>query len=138
MPLSMQVKLLRVLQEKSFERVGGINTLQSDVRILAATHKDLEQMIESGEFRQDLYYRLNVFPIEMPPLRERAEDVPLLLNELISAMESEGRGSVRFNSGAMGCLQRYPWPGNVRELANLVERMAIFTRIISWVWKICR
>ncbi len=125
MPLSMQVKLLRVLQEKSFERVGGVNTLQSDVRILAATHKDLEQMIESGEFRQDLYYRLNVFPIEMPPLRERAEDVPLLLNELISAMESEGRGSVRFNSGAMSCLQRYPWPGNVRELANLVERMAI-------------
>ena len=125
MPLSMQVKLLRVLQEKSFERVGGINTLQSDVRILAATHKDLEQMIESGEFRQDLYYRLNVFPIEIPPLRARAEDVPLLLNELISAMESEGRGSVRFNSGAMSCLQRYPWPGNVRELANLVERMAI-------------
>ena len=101
MPLSMQVKLLRVLQEKSFERVGGINTLQSDVRILAATHKDLEQMIESGEFRQDLYYRLNVFPIEMPPLRARAEDVPLLLNELISVMESEGRGSVRFNSGAI-------------------------------------
>ena len=125
MPLSMQVKLLRVLQEKSFERVGGINTLQSDVRILAATHKDLEQMIESGEFRQDLYYRLNVFPIEIPPLRARAEDVQLLLNELISAMESEGRGSVRFNSGAMSCLQRYPWPGNVRELANLVERMAI-------------
>ena len=125
MPLSMQVKLLRVLQEKSFERVGGINTLQSDVRILAATHKDLEQMIESGEFRQDLYYRLNVFPIEIPPLRARAEDVPLLLNELISAMESDGRGSVRFNSGAMSCLQRYPWPGNVRELANLVERMAI-------------
>ena len=82
-------------------------------------------MIESGEFRQDLYFRLNVFPIEMPPLRERADDVPLLLNELISAMESEGRGSVRFNSGAMSCLQRYPWPGNVRELANLVERMAI-------------
>ena len=125
MPLSMQIKLLRVLQEKSFERVGGINTLQSDVRILAATHKDLEQMIESGEFRQDLYYRLNVFPIEIPPLRARAEDVPLLLNELISAMESDGRGSVRFNSGAMSCLQRYPWPGNVRELANLVERMAI-------------
>ncbi|HBW82811.1 MAG TPA: sigma-54-dependent Fis family transcriptional regulator [Gammaproteobacteria bacterium] len=125
MPLSMQIKLLRVLQEKSFERVGGTNTIQTDVRILAATHKDLEQMIESGEFRQDLYYRLNVFPIEMPPLRARAQDVPLLLNELISLMESEGRGSVRFNSGAIHCLQRYPWPGNVRELANLVERMAI-------------
>jgi len=125
MPLSMQIKLLRVLQEKSFERVGGTNTIHTDVRILAATHKDLEQMIESGEFRQDLYYRLNVFPIEMPPLRARTEDVPLLLNELISLMESEGRGSVRFNSGAINCLQRYPWPGNVRELANLVERMAI-------------
>ena len=125
MPLSMQVKLLRVLQEKSFERVGGTNTIHTDARILAATHKDLEQMIETGEFRQDLYFRLNVFPIEMPPLRSRVEDVPLLLNELISMMESEGRGSVRFNSGAINCLQRYPWPGNVRELANLVEQMAI-------------
>ena len=125
MPLSMQVKLLRVLQERSFERVGGVKTIQSDVRILAATHKDLEAMISQGEFRQDLYYRLNVFPIEMPPLRDRAEDVPLLLNELITVMEREKRGSVRFNSAAMDCLCRYDWPGNVRELANLVERMAI-------------
>ena len=125
MPLSMQVKLLRVLQERSFERVGGVNTIQSDVRILAATHKDLEEMIRVGEFRQDLYYRLDVFPIEMPSLRERAEDVPLLLNELITVMEREQRGSVRFNSAAIDCLCRYDWPGNVRELANLVERMAI-------------
>lgn len=125
MPLSMQVKLLRVLQERSFERVGGVNTIQSDVRILAATHKDLEEMIRIGEFRQDLYYRLDVFPIEMPSLRERAEDVPLLLNELITVMEREQRGSVRFNSAAIDCLCRYDWPGNVRELANLVERMAI-------------
>lgn len=125
MPLSMQVKLLRVLQERSFERVGGVNTLQADVRILAATHNDLEQMIERGEFRQDLYYRINVFPIEMPSLRDRAEDVPLLLNELISIMEAEERGSVRFNSCAIKSLCQYPWPGNVRELANLVERMAI-------------
>lgn len=125
MPLSMQVKLLRVLQERSFERVGGVNTIQSDVRILAATHKDLEEMIRVGEFRQDLYYRLDVFPIEMPSLRERAEDVPLLLNELITVMEREQRGSVRFNSAAIDCLCRYEWPGNVRELANLVERMAI-------------
>lgn len=125
MPLSMQVKLLRVLQERSFERVGGVNTLQVDVRILAATHKDLEQMIEQGEFRQDLYYRINVFPIEMPSLRERADDIPLLLNELITIMEAEDRGSVRFNSGAIASLCQYPWPGNVRELANLVERMAI-------------
>ena len=125
MPLSMQVKLLRVLQEHSFERVGGVNTLQVDVRILAATHKDLEKLIELGEFRQDLYYRINVFPIEMPSLRERPEDIPPLLNELITIMESEDRGSVRFNSAAIKALCGYEWPGNVRELANLIERMAI-------------
>ena len=125
MPLNMQVKLLRVLQERSFERVGGVKTIQTDVRILAATHKDLEKMIDEGEFRQDLYYRINVFPIEMPSLRERADDVPLLLNELITVMEAENRGSVRFNSGAIESLRRHSWPGNVRELANLVERMAI-------------
>jgi len=125
MPLSMQVKLLRVLQEQSFERVGGVKTIQADVRIFAATHKDLEEMIAKGEFRQDLYYRLNVFPIAMPALRERMEDIPLLLNELIAELEAEGRGSVRFNSSAVAALCRYSWPGNVRELANLVERMAI-------------
>jgi len=125
MPLSMQVKLLRVLQEHSFERVGGVNTLQADVRILAATHKNLEDMIEQGEFRQDLYYRINVFPIEMPSLRDRPEDIPPLLNELITIMESENRGSVRFNSAAIKALCCYDWPGNVRELANLIERMAI-------------
>ena len=125
MPLSMQVKLLRVLQERSYERVGGVKTMQSDVRIFAATHKDLEAMIDVGEFRQDLYYRINVFPIEMPSLRERPEDIPLLLNELITIMEAEKRGSVRFNSGAISSLRRHPWLGNVRELANLVERMAI-------------
>ena len=125
MPLNMQVKILRVIQERSFERVGGVKTMETDVRILAATHRDLERLIELGEFRQDLYYRINVFPIEMPPLRERAEDVPLLLNELITIMETEQRGSVRFNSAAIAVLQQYSWPGNVRELANLVERMAI-------------
>ena len=125
MPLNMQVKLLRVLQERSYERVGGVKTMQTDVRIFAATHKDLEAMIERGEFRQDLYYRINVFPIEMPSLRERPEDIPLLLNELITVMEAEKRGSVRFNSGAISSLRRHPWLGNVRELANLVERMAI-------------
>ena len=125
MPLSMQVKLLRVLQERSYERVGGVKTMQTDVRIFAATHKDLEAMIDLGEFRQDLYYRINVFPIEMPSLRDRPEDIPLLLNELITIMEAEKRGSVRFNSGAISSLRRHPWLGNVRELANLVERMAI-------------
>ncbi|MDX1489670.1 MAG: sigma-54 dependent transcriptional regulator [Pseudohongiellaceae bacterium] len=125
MPLPMQVKLLRVLQEHSYERVGGTKTISTNVRIFAATHKNLEDMIEEGTFRQDLYYRVNVFPIEMPSLRERADDIPYLLNELISRLENEKRGSVRFNSSAIASLCRHPWPGNVRELANLVERMAI-------------
>ncbi|PTU73274.1 sigma-54 dependent transcriptional regulator [Pseudomonas mangrovi] len=125
MPLPMQVKLLRVLQERTFERVGSNKTQSADVRIIAATHKDLEQMIEAGLFREDLYYRLNVFPIEMAPLRERVEDIPLLLNELISRMEHEKRGSIRFNSAAIMSLCQHDWAGNVRELANLVERMAI-------------
>jgi sigma-54 specific flagellar transcriptional regulator A len=125
MPLDMQVKILRVLQERSYERVGGNKTLQADVRIVAATHKNLEEMIEDGGFREDLYYRLNVFPIEMPALRERVEDIPLLLNELVTRMENEKRGSIRFNSAAIMSLCRHEWAGNVRELANLVERMAI-------------
>nr|WP_298139768.1 sigma-54 dependent transcriptional regulator [uncultured Pseudomonas sp.] len=125
MPLPMQVKLLRVLQERTFERVGSNKTQHADVRIIAATHKQLEQMIEAGSFREDLYYRLNVFPIEMAPLRERVEDIPLLMNELISRMEFEKRGSIRFNSAAIMSLCRHDWAGNVRELANLVERMAI-------------
>lgn len=125
MPLPMQVKLLRVLQERTFERVGSNKTQSADVRIIAATHKDLEKMIEEGSFREDLYYRLNVFPIEMAPLRERIEDIPLLMNELISRMEHEKRGSIRFNSAAIMSLCQHDWPGNVRELANLVERMAI-------------
>ena len=125
MPLNMQVKILRVLQEHAFERVGGTKTLKTNVRIIAATHKNLEKMIEDATFREDLYYRLNVFPIEMPALRDRVEDLPLLLNELISRMEYEKRGSIRFNSAAIMSLCRHEWHGNVRELANLVERLAI-------------
>ena len=125
MPLPMQVKLLRVLQERTFERVGSNKTQNADVHIIAATHKNLEQMIETGSFREDLFYRLNVFPIEMAPLRERVEDIPLLMNELISRMEIEKRGSIRFNSAAIMSLCQHDWPGNVRELENLVERMAI-------------
>jgi sigma-54 specific flagellar transcriptional regulator A len=125
MPLPMQVILLRVLQERTFERVGSNKTQSADVRIIAATHKNLEKMIEDGTFREDLYYRLNVFPIEMAPLRERIEDIPLLMNELISRMEFEKRGSIRFNSAAIMSLCQHDWAGNVRELANLVERMAI-------------
>tara|TARA_B100002019_G_scaffold89768_1_gene77624 strand:- start:346 stop:1800 length:1455 start_codon:yes stop_codon:yes gene_type:complete len=125
MPLNMQVKILRVLQEKTFERVGGNKTINADVRIIAATHKDLEKMISAGDFREDLYYRLNVFPIEMPALRDRVEDLPLLLNELISRLENEKRGSIRFSSAAILSLCQHSWSGNVRELANLVERMSI-------------
>lgn len=125
MPLHMQVKILRVLQEKTFERVGGNKTYATNVRIIAATHRNLEKMIEDGVFREDLYYRLNVFPIEMPSLRERSEDIPLLINELVKRLESEGRGSIRFSSSAIISLCKHHWPGNVRELANLVERMAI-------------
>ena len=125
MPMNMQVKLLRVLQERTFERVGSNKPQQADVRVIAATHKNLEEMIARGEFREDLFYRLHVFPIEMPPLRERIEDLPLLLNELITRLEKEKRGSIRFSSAAIMSLCKHPWPGNVRELANLVERMAI-------------
>ncbi len=125
MPLNMQVKILRVLQERTFEKVGSNRTQTANVRVIAATHKHLEDMIESGDFREDLYYRLNVFPIEMPSLRERVEDIPLLINELVSRMEKEKRGSLRMNSAAIMSLCRHDWPGNVRELANLVERLSI-------------
>jgi sigma-54 specific flagellar transcriptional regulator A len=125
MPLQMQVKLLRVLQEKVFERVGGSKTIATDVRIVAATHRDLETMIVDNTFREDLYYRLNVFPIEMPCLSERRDDVPLLLHELVSRVFNEGRGKVRFTQRAIESLKEHPWSGNVRELSNLVERLTI-------------
>ena len=125
MSLSMQVKLLRVLQERSFERVGSNKSISADVRIIAATHRNLEEGIKNGRFREDLYYRLNVFPIEMPPLRERREDIPLLVNELIARIEHEKRGSVRVTAATVMSLCQYGWPGNVRELANLIERLAI-------------
>lgn len=125
MSLHMQVKLLRVLQERTFERVGSNKSITTDVRIVAATHRNLEEAIEKGEFREDLFYRLNVFPIEMPPLRDRLEDIPLLVKELIARLENEGRGSVRLSQSALMTLCKYQWPGNVRELANLVERLVI-------------
>lgn len=125
MPLTMQVKLLRVIQERSFERVGSNKSIKSDVRIVAATHRDLEKLIEDGTFREDLYYRLNVFPVEMPPLKSRAEDLPLLVNELITRLEHEKKSSVKLTPAAMMALCNYDWPGNVRELANMMERMTI-------------
>ncbi len=125
MPPSMQVKLLRVLQERTFERVGSNKSIAADARIVAATHTDLEGAIASGRFREDLYYRLNVFPMQMPTLRSRVEDLPLLVNDLINRTEHEKRGSIRLTPAAMDCLCRYGWPGNVRELANLIERLVI-------------
>lgn len=125
MPLPMQVKLLRVLQERCYEKVGSNKSIKSDVRVIAATHRGLEVLIKDGTFREDLFYRLNVFPIDVSPLRERVEDIPLLVKEVIFRMERENRGSVRLSKKAIVMLQHYSWPGNVRELANLLERLAI-------------
>jgi len=125
MPLTMQVKLLRIIQERTFERVGGNKSIRTDVRIIAATHRNLEDHIKEGKFREDLYYRLNVFPIEMPPLRQRVSDIPILVNDLISRFEHDKRGSVRLTPAAVISLCQYTWPGNVRELANLIERLVI-------------
>ena len=125
MSLPMQVKLLRVLQERCYERVGSNETRRCDVRILAATHRDLETMVEEGTFRQDLFFRLDVFPIEVPPLRDHAEDVPLLMGRFIAKLHNRGMKPPRFSKNAMRSLQMYGWPGNVRELENLMERMAI-------------
>ena len=125
MPQPMQVKLLRVLQERTFERVGGSKSIKADVRIVAATHQNLESMITDGGFREDLFYRLNVFPIETPALRDRKEDIPLLLKELLSRFEKEQNKTVRFTDRAIESLKEHPWAGNVRELSNLIERMLI-------------
>jgi sigma-54 dependent transcriptional regulator, flagellar regulatory protein len=125
MSLPMQVKLLRVLQERCFERVGGNQTIRCNVRVVAATHRNLDQAIGDNRFREDLFYRLNVFPVEMPALRERSEDLPLLVTALTRQLEEAGRGKVRLSGEAIEVLKRHPWPGNVRELANLIERLAV-------------
>jgi sigma-54 dependent transcriptional regulator, flagellar regulatory protein len=125
MSLQMQVKLLRVLQERSFERVGSNRTLMCNVRIIAATHRDLEAAIIAGRFREDLFYRLNVFPVQVPPLRERLEDLPVLIEHLVRRQSENAGRNIRLDKSAMGCLAGNRWPGNVRELANLLERLAI-------------
>lgn len=126
-PPSMQVKLLRVLQEQQFERVGGSATITVDVRVVAATHRDLERAIREGDFREDLYYRLNVVPIFLPALRERAADVPLLIDHFLQQFNRENKKAVRFGADILGLLSRYHWPGNVRELENCIERMVIMS-----------
>jgi sigma-54 specific flagellar transcriptional regulator A len=125
MSLQMQVKLLRVLQERSFERVGSNKTIRCNVRIIAATHRDLDAAIIAGRFREDLYYRLNVFPLQMPPLRERLDDLPVLIEHLVQRQGHCAGRAIQFDQSAMNCLARNRWPGNVRELANLLERLAI-------------
>ena len=127
-PLEVQPKLLRVLQEKEFERLGSTRTLHVNTRLLAATSRDLAEMVESGEFRGDLYYRLNIFPILVPPLRERPEDIPLLAAHFTDKYARRMDKRIReIPNETMDALKRYHWPGNVRELQNFIERAAILT-----------
>jgi nitrogen regulation protein NR(I) len=127
LPVDMQVKLLRVLQEQTFERVGGIKTLHVDIRLIAATNRDLKKAIGEGTFREDLYWRLNVIPVELPPLRERADDIPLLVEEFRKKLNKRLHKDVEsFSPDAVAMLQRYGWPGNIRELENIVERTLLF------------
>jgi two-component system nitrogen regulation response regulator NtrX len=126
MSLKTQAKILRILEEQRFERVGGSKTIQVDVRIIAATNKDLKREIDEGWFREDLYYRLNVIPVFVPPLRERTEDIPLLLEDFVAEFAQEGKSTRKsFAEEVIPVLQSYPWPGNVRELKNFIERLAI-------------
>jgi len=134
LPTETQVALLRVLQEHEFERVGGIQAIRTNVRVITATNRDLKAAIEAGIFRSDLFYRLNVFPIEMPPLRERKEDIPLLAEYFISRYASKAGKEIRsINKKTMDLFQSYPWPGNIRELQNVIERSVIIcdTEIFS-------
>lgn len=127
LPLTLQSKLLRVLQEREFERIGSNKTRKVDVRIISATNRELEALVGHGLFREDLYYRLNVFPVHVPAVRERKEDIPRLLNHFQKEMEREYGRSLTLTTGALDLLLAYDWPGNVRELENLVERLVILT-----------
>ena len=123
---ALQVKILRVLQEHEFERLGGVKSIKVDIRVIAATHRDLEKAVKQGTFREDLYYRLNVIPFILPPLRERGSDIPLLTNHFIGKFNIEKKQNINgISPEALKCLARYHWPGNVRELENLIERLVI-------------
>ena len=125
-PLSTQVKLLRVIQEKEFERVGGEETLHVDVRLIAATHRDLPALVKNGIFREDLYYRLHILPIRIPPLRERSGDIPVLAEHILRRLSRDtGKADVSLTRQAMDILESYPWPGNVREFENVLERAVV-------------
>jgi DNA-binding NtrC family response regulator len=127
-PLSMQVKLLRVLQERRIERVGGNEPIDIDVRVIAATHRSLEKMVKEGTFREDLYYRLNVIRIEIPPLRDRPEDIPLLASHFTQKYARPGHNPPEISPEAMTALEKFPWPGNVRQLENAIERSCVTAR----------
>src|SRR6185369_5533031 len=126
MPLELQSKLLRVIQDGEFERLGSPRTIKTDVRIIAATNRNLVEEIRDGRFRKDLFYRLNVFPITMPPLRQRKEDIPLLVNHFVAKFNKKiGKGIATVSKETMNSLQEYHWPGNVRELESVIERAII-------------
>lgn len=127
-PLSAQVKILRIIQQRQFERLGGTETISTDVRIIAATNRKLEDMIKDGEFREDLYYRINVFPIFIPPLRERRNDIPLLVDHFIEKFNKVNNSKIkRITTSALNMLMVYSWPGNIRELENCIERACILS-----------
>jgi Nif-specific regulatory protein len=123
--LETQVKLLRVIQEKEFERIGSMETIRTDLRIIAATHRDLEARVSTGHFRDDLYYRLNVVPITLPPLRERKEDIPLLIQHFLAHFNHENQRNVQFDQEVFTLLAEFHWPGNIRELQNCIERLVV-------------
>ncbi len=127
LPLTLQPKILRVLQEKEFERVGGEKTIKVDARLIAATSRNLEDLVSAGKFREDLYYRLNVVPIYLPPLRERREDIPLLAEHFLKKYNDENRRSVVISPGVLNVFVEYEWPGNVRELENTIERLVVMS-----------
>jgi formate hydrogenlyase transcriptional activator len=127
-PLELQPKLLRVLQEREFERLGSTRTMRSDARLIAATNRDLQALVNEQKFRSDLYYRLNVFPVRVPALRERPEDIPLLVRHFVQLFSRRlGKSIDTISSDAMASLVRYPWPGNIRELQNVIERAVILS-----------
>jgi len=128
MPLPMQVKLLRVIQERTIDRVGGNASIKVDVRLIAATNKNLDELIKQGKFREDLFYRLNVFPINVPSLSERNEDIPDLIDYHLNRIQERLKHSIEFTDDAIDVLCHYPWPGNIRELENFLERMVILHR----------
>jgi DNA-binding NtrC family response regulator len=125
MPVETQIKLLRVLQEREFERVGGTETIFTDIRLVSASNENLEEAMQEGRFRQDLFYRIDVIHIDLPPLRERKDDLPLLINHFVKQFPSRDGSVKQISPEVMSAVRRYDWPGNVRELRNLVERVCI-------------